>query len=108
MGAGRTISQEAFEEVVKENIDDLDMDPDEALQDAIETLTLQGVDLSGNLSLKNKPLKLSYFFLFLLQSKKIIRTVADGRSVCYFLIKLWDTGIGYRDSEMYTRGYECE
>ncbi|KMZ73426.1 putative Armadillo repeat-containing protein [Zostera marina] len=47
MGAGRTISQEAFEEVVKENIDDLDMDPDEALQDAIETLTLQGVDLSG-------------------------------------------------------------
>lgn len=45
--AGRTISQEAFDEVVKENIDDLGMDPTEALQDAIETLTLQGVDLSG-------------------------------------------------------------
>ncbi|XP_027361471.1 armadillo repeat-containing protein 6 [Abrus precatorius] len=43
----RAISQEAFEEVVKENIDDLGMDPQEALQDAIETLTLQGVDLSG-------------------------------------------------------------
>ncbi|KAK7308583.1 hypothetical protein VNO77_42202 [Canavalia gladiata] len=43
----RTISQEAFEELVKENIDDLGMDPVEALQDAIETLTLQGVDLSG-------------------------------------------------------------
>ncbi|KAM5549153.1 hypothetical protein ABKV19_000536 [Rosa sericea] len=44
---GRTISQDAFDEVVKENIDDLGMDPTEALQDAIETLTLQGVDLSG-------------------------------------------------------------
>ncbi|KAF9622689.1 hypothetical protein IFM89_032610 [Coptis chinensis] len=43
----RTISQEAFEVVVKENIEDLDMDPNEALQDAIHTLTLQGVDLSG-------------------------------------------------------------
>ncbi|XP_057445153.1 uncharacterized protein LOC130737408 [Lotus japonicus] len=43
----RTISQEAFDEMVKENIDDLDMEPAEALQDAIQTLTLQGVDLSG-------------------------------------------------------------
>lgn len=33
--------------MVKENIDDLGMDPTEALQDAIHTLTLQGVDLSG-------------------------------------------------------------
>ncbi|KAI3947658.1 hypothetical protein MKX01_034323 [Papaver californicum] len=43
----RTISQEAFEGLVKENMEDLGMGPDEALQDAIETLTLQGVDLSG-------------------------------------------------------------
>ncbi|KAF3435360.1 hypothetical protein FNV43_RR22449 [Rhamnella rubrinervis] len=43
----RTISQEAFDELVKENLDDLGMDPAEALNDAIETLTLQGVDLSG-------------------------------------------------------------
>jgi len=46
--AARAISQEAFEELVKENIDDLGMDPTEALQDAIQTLTLQGVDLSGS------------------------------------------------------------
>ncbi|KAF5957570.1 hypothetical protein HYC85_004795 [Camellia sinensis] len=45
--SGRSISQQAFDEMVKENIDDLGMDPSEALQDAIETLTLQGVDLSG-------------------------------------------------------------
>lgn len=45
----RTISQEAFDEVVRENVEDLGMDPAEALQDAIETLTLQGVDLSGDL-----------------------------------------------------------
>ncbi|KAK1404354.1 hypothetical protein POM88_003959 [Heracleum sosnowskyi] len=44
---GRTISQAAFEETVRENIEDLGMDPTEALLDAIETLTLQGVDLSG-------------------------------------------------------------
>ncbi|KAG2705479.1 hypothetical protein I3760_05G055400 [Carya illinoinensis] len=44
---GRTISQGAFDDLVKENIDDLGMDPAEALQDAIQTLTLQGVDLSG-------------------------------------------------------------
>ncbi|XP_059443781.1 uncharacterized protein LOC132175752 [Corylus avellana] len=45
--AGRTISQEAFDDLVKENMDDLGMDPTEALQDAIQTLSLQGVDLSG-------------------------------------------------------------
>lgn len=45
--AVRAISQEAFDEIVKENIDDLGMDPIEALQDAIDTLSLQGVDLSG-------------------------------------------------------------
>ncbi|KAK6136853.1 hypothetical protein DH2020_029408 [Rehmannia glutinosa] len=45
--AARTISQQAFDEMVQENIDDLEMDPTEALEDAIQTLTLQGVDLSG-------------------------------------------------------------
>ncbi|KAF7143772.1 hypothetical protein RHSIM_Rhsim05G0080700 [Rhododendron simsii] len=49
------ISQQAFDEMVKENIDDLQMDPTEALQDAIETLTLQGVDLSGIVTCKEDP-----------------------------------------------------
>ncbi|THU57745.1 hypothetical protein C4D60_Mb03t06740 [Musa balbisiana] len=44
---GRTISQEAFEALVTENMEDLGMDPEEALEDALQTLTLQGVDLSG-------------------------------------------------------------
>ncbi|KAK6776163.1 hypothetical protein RDI58_027164 [Solanum bulbocastanum] len=43
----RSISQQAFDELVKENIEDLGMDSTEALDDAIQTLTLQGVDLSG-------------------------------------------------------------
>ncbi|KAL2927580.1 Armadillo repeat-containing protein 6 [Bienertia sinuspersici] len=43
----KKISQEAFEEVVRENIDNFGMEGDEALQDAIQSLTLQGVDLSG-------------------------------------------------------------
>ncbi|KAL9264446.1 Armadillo repeat-containing protein [Drosera capensis] len=46
-GGGVRISQEAFEELVIENMEDLGMDPGEALQDAVDTLTLQGVDLSG-------------------------------------------------------------
>ncbi|KAJ3695860.1 hypothetical protein LUZ60_001237 [Juncus effusus] len=64
--AVRTISQEAFETVVKENIDDLGMDPDEALEDAIQTLTLQDVDLSGiikclpgEINVKDNPVLLS-------------------------------------------------
>nr|CAD1826981.1 unnamed protein product [Ananas comosus var. bracteatus] len=44
--AVRGISQEAFEALVRENMEDLGMDPDEALDDALQTLTLQGVDLS--------------------------------------------------------------
>lgn len=43
----KKISQEAFEEVVKENMDDFGMEPAEALEDAIHSFTLQGVDLSG-------------------------------------------------------------
>jgi hypothetical protein len=38
--AGRTISHEAFDDLVKENMDDLGMDSTEALQDTIQTLTL--------------------------------------------------------------------
>ncbi|XP_076956316.1 uncharacterized protein LOC143631429 [Bidens hawaiensis] len=43
----RSISQQAFNDLVTENITDLGMEPNEALADAIETLTLQNVDLSG-------------------------------------------------------------
>lgn len=52
----RSISQQAFDELVKENIEDLGMDSTEALEDAIQTLTLQGVDLSGILCLNSSHL----------------------------------------------------
>ncbi|CAN6279909.1 unnamed protein product [Urochloa humidicola] len=42
-----SISQEAFDAMVRENMEDLGMDADEALADAVEALTLQGADLSG-------------------------------------------------------------
>ncbi|GAA0150196.1 hypothetical protein LIER_09189 [Lithospermum erythrorhizon] len=51
----RRISQEAFDEMVKENIDELGMEPTEALQDAIHTLSLQGVSLSGIVTSENNP-----------------------------------------------------
>ncbi|KAF8112337.1 hypothetical protein N665_0065s0108 [Sinapis alba] len=45
--ATRAISQEAFDDLVTENVEDLGMEPSEALEDALYTLKLQGVDLSG-------------------------------------------------------------
>jgi len=41
------ISQETFDEAVKENVEDLDMPPDEALADAIQQFESQGVNLSN-------------------------------------------------------------
>uniref|UniRef100_A0A0D9VLC2 LRRK2 ARM repeat domain-containing protein n=1 Tax=Leersia perrieri TaxID=77586 RepID=A0A0D9VLC2_9ORYZ len=41
------ISQDAFDAMVRENMEDLGMDADEALADAVDALTLQGADLSG-------------------------------------------------------------
>ncbi|XP_074292932.1 uncharacterized protein LOC141619811 [Silene latifolia] len=46
-GKKTKISQEAFDELVRENVEELGLDRSEAVEDAIETLTLQGVDLSG-------------------------------------------------------------
>lgn len=41
------ISQDAFDGLVKENMDDFGMDLQEALEDAIKTFQLQGADLRG-------------------------------------------------------------
>lgn len=42
----KRISQETFDSVVKENVDDFDMSPEEAVADAIQQFKSQGVDLS--------------------------------------------------------------
>ncbi|KAK3912718.1 Armadillo repeat-containing protein 6-like protein [Frankliniella fusca] len=42
------ISQESYDQVVRENVEDLDMSLEEAAQDAIQQFTAQGVDL-GNI-----------------------------------------------------------
>ena len=42
----KRISQETFDSVVKENIDDFGMEPDEAVADAVQQFISQGVDLS--------------------------------------------------------------
>jgi len=41
------ITQETFDEVVQENIEDLDMEQEEAYEDAIQQFKTQGVDLSN-------------------------------------------------------------
>ena len=43
----KKISQETFDDVVKENIEEFDMDAAEALQDAIKQFLKQGVTLSN-------------------------------------------------------------
>ncbi|XP_073705398.1 armadillo repeat-containing protein 6 isoform X2 [Garra rufa] len=45
--AQRRITQETFDEVVRENIEEFDMDESEALKEAIEQFESQGVDLSN-------------------------------------------------------------
>ncbi len=55
------ISQEAFNAVVKENVEEFDMELAEALEDAIKTFQMQGADLSGSNSLLHNK-HLSFFF----------------------------------------------
>uniref|UniRef100_A0A3B3SDC3 Armadillo repeat containing 6 n=2 Tax=Paramormyrops kingsleyae TaxID=1676925 RepID=A0A3B3SDC3_9TELE len=43
----RRITQETFDAVVRENIEEFEMDPDEALNEAIQQFESQGVDLSN-------------------------------------------------------------
>ncbi|XP_059478671.1 armadillo repeat-containing protein 6 homolog [Neocloeon triangulifer] len=43
----RVINQETFDSVVKENIEDLDLSPEEAVEDAIKQFKAQGVDLTN-------------------------------------------------------------
>ena len=43
----KMISQETFDSVVQENIEDFEMEPEEALKDAIEQFHSQGVNLSN-------------------------------------------------------------
>jgi hypothetical protein len=43
----KQISQETFDSVVQENVDDFDMTKEAALADAIEQFKMQGVDLSS-------------------------------------------------------------
>ncbi|XP_011498450.1 PREDICTED: armadillo repeat-containing protein 6 homolog [Ceratosolen solmsi marchali] len=43
----RVISQETYDEVVKENIEEFSMSPEEAIKDAVEQFNAQGVDLTN-------------------------------------------------------------
>ncbi|KAH9631254.1 hypothetical protein HF086_011958 [Spodoptera exigua] len=43
----RVITQETYDEVVKENIDEFDMTPEEAIKEAVAQFEAQGVDLSN-------------------------------------------------------------
>ena len=45
--ARRRISQAAFDDAVRENAEEFDLPPDEAVQAAVEEFALQGVDLTG-------------------------------------------------------------
>jgi|APGre2960657423_1045063.scaffolds.fasta_scaffold45957_2 hypothetical protein len=47
MSGGRRITQEAFDELLAENVVEFGMEPGEALEEAIAALRLQGVDLSS-------------------------------------------------------------
>ena len=43
------LTQEEFDALVKENMEEFDMEREEAVEDAIKTFTMQGVSLTGML-----------------------------------------------------------
>jgi len=47
MAAPIRVSQEAFDEVVRENMEEFDMPEEEAVADAVAQFKMQGVDLSN-------------------------------------------------------------
>ena len=47
MTQSKRVSQETFDETVKENMDDFDMPLEEAIANAIEQFKMQGIDLSN-------------------------------------------------------------
>ncbi|RYG96176.1 hypothetical protein EON65_54810 [archaeon] len=47
MASFKRVSQSTFDEIVKENIDDFEMEPEEALKEAISQFQKQGVDLAN-------------------------------------------------------------
>ena len=51
--SAKFISQETFDMVVQENIEDFEMEPEEAVQDAIEQFESQGIDLSNIVKTKD-------------------------------------------------------
>ncbi|XP_030396230.1 armadillo repeat-containing protein 6 isoform X1 [Gopherus evgoodei] len=53
--ASRQITQETFDDVVQENIMEFEMDPDEAVKEAIQQFESQGVDLSTIVKAARKP-----------------------------------------------------
>ncbi|KAH1174925.1 armadillo repeat-containing protein 6 [Mauremys mutica] len=53
--ASRQITQETFDDVVQENIMEFEMDPDEAVKDAVQQFESQGVDLSTVVKAARKP-----------------------------------------------------
>ena len=44
------VSQEAFDVAVQENIEEFGMEKEEAIEDAIKTFSMQGADISGDIS----------------------------------------------------------
>ncbi|KAM9112141.1 armadillo repeat-containing protein 6 [Pangshura tecta] len=53
--ASRQITQETFDDVVQENIMEFEMDPDEAVKEAVQQFESQGVDLSTIVKAARKP-----------------------------------------------------
>ena len=49
------VSQEAFDVVVQENIEEFGMEKEEAIEDAVKTFSMQGADISGDVSGRAAP-----------------------------------------------------
>lgn len=98
MSAVKAITQETFDSVVKENIDDFEMDPKEALEDAIDQFTKQGVNL--NMIIKEVPTEDKHeVFSLINQLKSLLNTKPSSDEIKKVMLKLrlqFDKDLSYR------------
>ncbi|XP_053321711.1 armadillo repeat-containing protein 6 [Spea bombifrons] len=93
--ACRWITQETFDAVVQENITEFEMDPDEALTEAIQQFESQGVDLTNIVKAPKKPcseneVEPNHDILQILESLKKAIDSSALNSVSELLVKFGD------------------
>lgn len=82
---GVAVSQGAFDALVAENVEEFGMDAEEAAEDAVRALTLQGADLTGNTPLAPQYRDRFSYAQQAVGNKAVAVQGSDPCSPCWFL-----------------------